>query len=258
MNGHLVAARALDFHYPDGTVALSGVSFQIRPGEAVAIVGANGAGKSTLLLHLAGCLLPTGGELQVGDCRLAAATMDQVRRLVGLVFQDPNDQLFMPTVEEDVAFGPLNLGLPADEVRRRVDAALAAVGMAALRQRPPYKLSAGEKRAAAIATILAMAPGILVMDEPSAGLDPRARRHLIARLQSFNHTRIIASHDLDLVMDLCERTIILRQGRVAADGATRELLRNQALLEQCGLELPLRLQGAPPAGARPPEAQHAG
>jgi cobalt/nickel transport system ATP-binding protein len=248
MSHHIVEALELAYSYPDGTKALDGVTFRIEHGESVAIVGANGAGKSTLLLHLTGCLAPSSGKVRVGDVPLAPATLAAARRAVGMVFQDPDDQLFMPTVFEDVAFGPANLGLPPDEVEARVARALETVGAAHLEDRPPYRLSVGEKRAVAIATVLAMSPDILVLDEPSASLDPRNRRQLIALLAAFRHTKIIATHDLDMALDLCERTIVMRGGRVAADGRSAELMRDRALLEENSLELPLRFQDCPVCG----------
>ncbi|MBE0599008.1 MAG: ABC transporter ATP-binding protein [Desulfuromonadales bacterium] len=248
MSHHIVEVEGLRFTYPDGTVAVQGISFRIHHGEAVAVVGANGAGKSTLLQHLNGYLAPTAGSVRIGDFPLTRQTLGQVRRTVGMVFQDPDDQLFMPTVFDDVAFGPLNLGLPAAEVEARVEAALGQVEALHLRHRPPFKLSGGEKRAVAIASVLSMSPDILVMDEPTSGLDPRTRRRVIELLASFHHTRIIATHDLDLVLDLCPRTIVLHQGRVMADGPTAEIFRDGALLAACHLEKPLRLQGCPVCG----------
>jgi cobalt/nickel transport system ATP-binding protein len=180
----------------------------------------------------------TRGDVRIGEIPLTPATVAAARRAVGLVFQDPDDQLFMPTVAEDVAFGPLNAGLPPDEVERRVAAALERVGMTPVRERPPYRLSAGEKRAVAIATVLAMSPDILVMDEPSSNLDPRARRRLIELLRSFEHTKIIATHDLELVVEVCSRVIVLDGGRVVADGPTRDLLADEALMKAHGLECP--------------------
>lgn len=249
MSHHIVEATNLRYAYSDGTAALNGISFRITHGEAVAIVGANGAGKSTLLGHLVGWLLPASGTIRIGDTILAQETLAIVRRTVGMVFQEPDDQLFMPTVFEDVAFGPVNMGLPQQQVRARVEESLATVGMAHLAGRPPYHLSGGEKRAVAIATVLAMSPDILVMDEPSSGLDPRARRRLIGLLESFEHTRIIATHDLDMALELCPRTIVLHKGQVAADGATVKVLTDPAILEPCGLEKPLSLQGCPVCGA---------
>jgi cobalt/nickel transport system ATP-binding protein len=245
MSHHIVEARDLRYTYPDGTPALRGVSFRITHGEAVALVGANGAGKSTLLLHLTGCLFADAGELRVGEAPVSRDTLRVVRRTVGMVFQDPDDQLFMPTVFDDLAFGPLNLGLRGAEVEARVTECLERVGALHLRDRPPYRLSAGEKRAVAIASALTMGPSILVLDEPSSNLDPRHRRRLIELLRSFEHTRLVATHDLDLALEVCGRVIVLAQGAVAADGPAEEILADGALLEQHGLEKPLRLQGCP-------------
>jgi len=239
MSHHLVEARELVYDYPDGTPALRGISCRIVHGEAVAVVGANGAGKSTLLLHLNGLLLPRSGEVRIGELPVTAGTRAQVQRTVGYVFQDADDQLFMPTVEEDVAFGPLNLGLSADEARARARSALDLVGAGHLAARAPYRLSGGEKRAVAIAGVMAMLPSILVFDEPSSGLDPAARRRLIALLRSFTHTRIVATHDLDLVLDLCTRVLVLHEGRIEADGPPREIFGDAELLARCHLEAPL-------------------
>lgn len=253
MSHHIVQVEDLAFRYPDGTRALEGLSFRIVHGESVAIVGANGAGKSTLLLHLNGYLAPTEGKVRIGDFPLTRETVQDVRKTVGMVFQDPDDQLFMPTVYEDVAFGPLNLGLPREEVESRVTEALGRVDALRLKDRPPYKLSGGEKRAVAIATVLAMSPSILVMDEPTSNLDPRARRHLIELLKTFQHTKIVATHDLDMVVDLCTRTIVMKDGKITADGPTLEVFQDNALLEASHLEKPLRLQGCPVCtGSVPP------
>jgi cobalt/nickel transport system ATP-binding protein len=249
MSHHLVSVRDLRFAYPDGTPALDGVSFTLHHGEAVGLVGGNGAGKSTLLLHLAGVLRATSGEVRVGDWPVTPGTLRQVRRSLGLVFQDPDDQLFMPTVEDDVAFGPRQLGLPEPEVEARVADALDRVGAAHLRRRPPHRLSGGEKRAAAIAAVLAMGPSVLVLDEPSSNLDPAARRALIAQLCAFEHTKIVASHDLDLVLDVCRRVIVLAGGKVVADGPSHEVLADDALLARARLERPLRLQACPRCSA---------
>ncbi len=246
MSHHIVEVRELMYAYPDGTEALRGVSFRIEHGGAVALVGANGAGKSTLLLHLNGYLPTTRGEVLIGDTVVTRETAVLVRRAVGMVFQDPDDQLFMPTVAEDVAFGPLSAGLPPEQVERRVVAALERVGMMHVRERPPYRLSAGEKRAVAIATVLAMSPDILVMDEPSANLDPRARRRLIELLLSFEHTRIIATHDLEMVVEVCSRVIVLDGGKVVADGPARDLLNDEALMLAHGLERPHILRHSHP------------
>lgn len=248
MSHHIVEAKNLHHTYPDGTRGLCGASFRIGHGESVAIVGANGAGKSTLLMHLNGFLSPGEGELRIGDYPITKKNLKMVRRSVGMVFQDPDDQLFMPTVFDDVAFGPLNLGMPPAEVEVLVARTLETVGMAHLASRPPYKLSGGEKRAVAIASVLAMSPDILVMDEPSANLDPRARRRLIALLKTFDHTKIIATHDLDMAVEVCDRTIVVHNGRVAADGPTLALFQNEELLARCGLEKPLQMQGCPVCG----------
>lgn len=238
MSHHIMEARDLWFSYPGGGEALRGVSFRITHGEAVGIIGCNGAGKSTLLLHLNGYLAPTRGEVRIGDSPITRQTVAAARRAVGLVFQDPDDQLFMPTVFEDVAFGPLNLGLPDVDVERLVLAALERVGMTHLRDRPPHKLSAGEKHAVAIATVLAMSPDVLVMDEPSSNLDLRARRRLIGLLQGFEHTRIIATHDLELVVEVCGRVMVMDAGRIVAEGPTTDLLNDEALMLAHGLERP--------------------
>ncbi len=246
MSHHLLEVRDLRFAYPDGTEALKGISFRIEHGAAVALVGGNGAGKSTLLLHLNGYLRTATGDVLIGDTPLTRETAALARRAVGMVLQDPDDQLFMPTVVEDVAFGPLNAGLPADVIAGRVARALERVGMTHVRERPPYRLSAGEKRAVAIATVLAMEPDILVMDEPSSHLDPRARRRLIELLRSFEHTRVIATHDLELVVEVCSRVIVLDGGRVVADGPTLDILSDEALMLAHGLERPHVLRHAHP------------
>jgi cobalt/nickel transport system ATP-binding protein len=248
MSHHIVEVRDLSYTYPDGTAALNGISFRVEHGGAVALVGANGAGKSTLLLHLNGYLPATRGEVRIGDVPLTRGTAAAARRAVGMVFQDPDDQLFMPTVAEDVAFGPLNAGLPPEQVETRMVTALERVGMSHVRERPPYRLSAGEKRAVAIATVLAMAPDILVMDEPSSNLDPRARRRLIQLLLSFEHTKIIATHDLEMVVEVCSRVIVLDSGKVVADGPAREVLNHEALMLAHGLERPHSLRHSHPHG----------
>ena len=248
MSHHIVEATNLEFTYPDDTHALLGISFRISHGESVAIIGANGAGKSTLLLHLNGYLTPTSGQVRIGDFPLTRETVQEVRRTVGMVFQDPDDQLFMSTVYDDVAFGPLNLGLPIEEVNTNVLKALDIVGVTELKDRPPHRLSSGQKRRVAIATVLSMSPDILVMDEPTSGLDPQARRQLIEMLKTFKHSKIIATHDLDMVMDLCERTIVIDEGRIKADGPTNEIFNDEKLLAESHLEKPLRLQGCPACG----------
>lgn len=245
MSHHIVEVKKLQHIYPDGTAALRDVSFLITHGESVGIIGANGAGKSTLLQHLNGCLEPTGGEIHIGHTPLTKGTLPGIRRTVGMVFQDPDDQLFMPTVFEDVAFGPLNLGFSPAGAEQRVCEVLEMVGAGHLRDKPPYHLSGGEKKRVAIATVLAMSPDILVMDEPTSGLDPFARRQLIALLKGFHHTKIFTSHDLDMVLELCERTIILHDGRIMADGPTDNIFQDIDLLTECHLERPLSMQACP-------------
>jgi cobalt/nickel transport system ATP-binding protein len=230
--------KNLGFCYPDGTEALRDISFRIEYGEAVGLIGGNGAGKSTLLQHLNGCLMPSEGTVLFKGTPITRDTLPEVRRAVGIVFQDPDDQLFMSTVFDDVAFGPLNQGLSPDEVTARVHSALERVGMRHLSERPPYKLSGGEKRAVAIATILAVSPDIIVLDEPSSNLDPRGRRRLINLLCGFEQTRIIATHDLELVVEVCQRVIVLDGGRIVVEGPVREILNNEELMLAHGLESP--------------------
>ena len=238
MSHHIVEFKDLCFRYPDGTEALRGVNFRITHGESVGVVGANGAGKSTLLMHMNGCLLPTSGTVTIGDLSLTARTRREIRKKVGIVFQNPDDQLFSPTVFEDVAFGPLHMGLPEDEVRARVEEALEQVRMSKYRDRLSHHLSVGEKKRIAIATVLSMRPKILVLDEPTAGLDPRARRTLIHLLRDLPITMLVSTHDMALVKELFPRTVIMDEGLIVADGPTVELLSDAPLLEAHGLELP--------------------
>lgn len=245
MSHHIIEGKNLKYSYPDGQQALKGISFRILHGESVGIVGANGAGKSTLLMHLVGVLFPNEGEISVGGIPVTKKTLPFIRQRVGMVFQNPDDQLFMATVYDDVAFGPRNYRLPEEEVEKRVRNSLETVGTLHLIDRPPYRLSGGEKRMVSIATVLAMNPDILVMDEPSSALDPKSRRRLINLLRGFTHTKIIATHDLDMVMELCERTIVLSEGKIVIDGATGEILSNGELMDKCGLEIPLGLQKCP-------------
>jgi len=242
MSHHIVEFKNVFFRYPDGTEALRDVSFRITHGESVGIIGANGAGKSTLLMHLNGYLMPASGTVNIGDIYMTAKTRKEIRRKVGMIFQNPDDQLFMPTVYEDVAFGPLNLGLDESAVRERVESALSLVKCLDLQNKPPHHLSSGQKSAVAIASVMAMEPDILAMDEPAANLDPRSRRLLINLLKTFEHSKIVASHDLDLIMDVCRRCIVIKEGTVIADGPVTEILTNKKLLEENNLELPLSLQ----------------
>jgi cobalt/nickel transport system ATP-binding protein len=232
---HSVEIEHLSFNYPDGTPALFDVSLQVAGGERVALVGPNGAGKSTLLLHLNGILQGEGAITVAGE-RLTDTSLKRIRALVGVVFQNPDDQLFSPTVFEDVAYGPVYQGLSAEEVKARVAAALGAVHMEGYEQRPSYHLSVGEKKRIAIATTLSMEPEVLAMDEPSAGLDPRARRALINLLRELPQTMLVATHDLALARELLPRMVVMNHGKIVADGATADLLKDEALLVANGLE----------------------
>jgi len=225
----------LSFSYPDGRRALAGVSLAILPGEKVALVGPNGAGKSTLMLHLNGILGDKDSPVRVGGLPMSKENLPIIRGRVGLVFQNPDDQLFSPTVFEDVAFGPLHMGLPEAEVRRRAAVALEQVGMAGAEDRLSHHLSIGQKKRVALATVLAMEPEILVLDEPTAGLDPRGRRQLIALLRDLPRSMLVSTHDMALVAELFPRMVIMDEGRIVADGATGQLLATPALLEAHGL-----------------------
>ncbi|GLZ57754.1 ABC transporter ATP-binding protein [Micromonospora sp. NBRC 107095] len=232
--------RGVRYAYPDGHVALQGVDLVVPRGDRVALLGPNGAGKTTLVLHLNGILSPTEGSVSVGGLTVTPdrATLAEVRRRVGIVFQDPDDQLFLPTVAEDVAFGPANLGLRGAELAARVDEALAAVGMGEHRDRAPQHLSFGQRRRVAVATVLAMHPEILVLDEPSSNLDPAARRELAEILRGLPVTLLMVTHDLPYAAELCERSVILDDGRIVADAPTTTLLNDATLLAQHRLELP--------------------
>lgn len=226
------------YTYPDGTVALDGMDLEVGAGERVAVLGPNGAGKSTFVLHLNGILAPQSGTVEVGGMPVGPATVAEVRRRVGLVFQDPDDQLFMPSVADDVAFGPANLGLRGEDLRARVAEALAAVGLPETGGRAPHHLSLGQKRRAAVATVLAMRPELLVLDEPTANLDPAARRELAEVLATLELTTLVVTHDLPYALQLCPRAVLLAGGRIVADGPTGELLADDELLRSHRLELP--------------------
>ena len=242
MSHHLVEFKDVVFRYPDDTEALKGVSFRITHGESVGIVGANGAGKSTILMHMNGFLLPSSGSVRIGDLEIDKKTRREIRKKVGVVFQNPDEQLFMPTVFDDVAFGPLNLGMTPESAKERAIEALTTVNCLELKDKPPHHLSVGQKSSVAIASVIAMQPDILVMDEPAANLDPKSRRALINMLNTFTHSKIIASHDLDLILDVCHRCIVIRDGKVVADGSSQTILSDKTLLEENNLELPLSHQ----------------
>lgn len=243
MSEYAVRITRLNYTYPDGTKALETVDLDVGVGERMAIVGPSGAGKSTLLLHLNGILAGTGTVRIMGQA-LDPQNLREIRKQVGLVFQDPNDQLFCPTVYEDVAFGPLNLSVPPKDIPRRVEKALRDVGLdQSIRNRPSHHLSLGERKRAALATVLSMEPAILALDEPTSNLDPRNRRHLIELIAGLPATLIIATHDLEFVLALCSRTALMDRGKIWADGATRALLADPGLMEIHGLEVPLSLRG---------------
>jgi cobalt/nickel transport system ATP-binding protein len=233
-----VEVTDLWFTYPDGRRALCGLDLRIEHGQRVALLGPNGAGKTTLALHLNGIHTPEAGTVRLGETPVAEPNLAEVRRRVGLVFQDPDDQLFMPRIWDDIAFGPANLGLRGDELAARVDEALSAVGARHVAERTSHHLSGGEQRRAALATVLAMLPDVVVLDEPTAGLDPAGRRSLVELLRSLAVTQLVATHDLPFAAELCDRAVIISGGEVVADGAPAELLADEELLAVHGLELP--------------------
>jgi cobalt/nickel transport system ATP-binding protein len=232
---HTIDVKHLTFRYPNRPAVLDDITFHIDDGERIALVGPNGAGKSTLMLHLNGILRAESGTIRLCGMELGDDTLRAVRRAVGLVFQNPDDQLFSPTVFDDVAFGPIYQGCSPEEIRERVRDALAAVHMEAYTHRVSHHLSVGEKKRIAIATVLSMNPEILILDEPSAGLDPQARRNFIRLLAELKQTMLVATHDLALVREICPRTLILDSGHIAGDGPTAEILANRMLLAQHGL-----------------------
>ncbi len=230
MSHHYMKFENVSYSYPDGSEALHDVSFSITHGTKLALLGLNGAGKSTLLLHMNGLLIASSGKVIVGGVEVSSKTAKIVRQHVGMVFQNSDNQLFMPTIDDDVAFGPLNMQLPEQEVSRRVECALSAVGMLQHRHRPSFKLSGGQKRSCAIATVLSMEPDVLVLDEPTAGLDCRQRRQIIEIIRAFPHTCVIATHDVDLAQQICERAVLLDSGRVVADGNTADMVKEMCEL----------------------------
>ena len=242
--------RGLAYAYPDGRQALYGVDLVVNAGERVAILGPNGAGKTTLVLHLNGVLDGGAGVVRVAGLPVVKQHLQEIRRRVGIVFQDPDDQLFMPTVRDDVAFGPANLGLRGPELAARVEGALAAVGMEGAADLPPHHLSFGQRRRVAVATVLAMEPSILVLDEPSSNLDPAARRELADVLKSLDLTVLIVTHDLPYALELCERSVVMNDGVIVADGPTRKVLGDRELMAANRLELPFGFDPAYLDGTR--------
>jgi cobalt/nickel transport system ATP-binding protein len=242
----------LAYAYPDGHQALFGVDLHIERGERVALLGPNGAGKTTLVLHLNGILAAGAGSVAVAGLPVRKDTLLEIRRRVGIVFQDPDDQLFMPTVRDDVAFGPANLGLSGSELEGRVHEALRQVGMTEFADRPPHHLSFGQRRRVAVATVLAMGPEIIVLDEPSSNLDPASRRELAQVLLDLDITLLMVTHDLPYALELCPRSVILSEGVIVADGPTPELLSDSDLLRRHRLELPFGFDPRTPVPTRPP------
>lgn len=240
--------RDLSFSYPDGTAVLHSVDFHVHPGERVALLGPNGAGKTTLVLHLNGIFTPTSGSVTVAGLPATEGNIQEIRRLTGLVFQDPDDQLFMPTVRQDVAFGPANFGVHGAELDDRVHDALEAVGMLEVADRPPHHLSLGQRRRVAVATVLAMQPEILVLDEPSSNLDPASRHELAHILEALDITMLMVTHDLPYALELCERSLVINNGRIVADGPTATILGDREFMRANRLELPY---GFDPSFIRP-------
>ena len=238
----MITIDGVSFSYTDGTKALDHINLAIPKGCSVGIVGANGAGKSTLVNHLNGCILPQEGRITIGNTIINKKNLEHIRKQVGLLFQNPDDQLFTARVYDDIAFGPENLGMNPAVIATQVEAVLRELHLWKLRDKPPAHLSQGEKRFAAFAAVLVMNPEVMVMDEPTADLDPKNRRKLIHLIHALERTTIIVSHDLDFIWDTCERVCIMNKGRLTADGSAKEILRNRELLEANNLELPLRLQ----------------
>lgn len=239
----MIDIKQLGFTWPDGTRALDGLSMRVGRSESVGIAGSNGAGKSTLVSHLNAWHLPQAGSVRIGGVVANRKTVEEIRKMAGVVFQKPDDQLFMARVYDDVLFGPSNLGMSEEESRAEAGRLLRLFGLWELRDKPPAHLSQGQKRFAALAAVLVMQPELLVMDEPTSDLDPRNRRMLIGLVNGLSTTKLTVSHDLDYIWETCERVCIMNKGKIIANGPTKEILSDRELLEANGLELPLRLQG---------------
>lgn len=237
----VIEIKGLNYSYPAGAEVLKNINLDIYEGESLGVIGPNGAGKSTLLLHLNG-ILSGNSHIRILDLEVEERNLPRIRSKVALVFQDPDDQLFMPTVFDDVAFGPVNMDLDKEKVRHLVKKALEAVGMQDALNRSSHHLSFGEKKRISIATVLSMEPEILILDEPSSNLDPKARQHLIDLLKRFRLTKIIAGHDLELILEICDRVAVLDKGAIVADGDTKDILSNKSLMELHDLEVPLSLK----------------
>jgi len=256
MSHHHIICKNVSFAYEKDSEILHDINFSAGHDDAIGLIGANGVGKSTLLRILVGLEMGFTGEVTIGEIKVTKKTLPRVREKIGYVFQDSDNQLFMPTVYEDIAFAPRNYGLDADQVKERVQHALDLIGIDYLRNKQTYKMSGGEKKMASIATILAMTPDVILMDEPTIALDPKNRRRLINILNSLDHIKIIASHDLDMVLETCNRVVLMAGGKIIADGPTRDILTNKELLEANGLELPFCLQGDTGVAWRPGEPHH--
>lgn len=238
----IIEIKNLEYSYPDNTNALRGIDLDIFRGESIGLIGPNGAGKSTLLLHLNGILRKGPGSIEILGMKVEGKNLIKIRQKVAIVFQEPDDQLFMPTVFDDVAFGPINTGYSEEEVRKKVEEALKEVGMTGYEKRCSHHLSLGEKKRISLATVLSMQPKILILDEPTSNLDPRARRHLMELLENLSLTKIVAGHDLELILEICQRVILLDKGRIVTNGETRKVLSDKSLMEYHGLEVPLSLR----------------
>ncbi|MDD5084825.1 MAG: ABC transporter ATP-binding protein [Candidatus Omnitrophica bacterium] len=245
---YIIQVENLDYSYPDGTEAIRDISFAVADGEKLALIGPNGAGKSTLLLLLNG-VIRAGGRIIIDGIELAEKTIYDIRRRIGLVFQDPDDQLFSPTVFDDVAFAPMNAGAPEDEIRRRVEEALGFVDLAGYEKKSPFHLSFGEKKRISLAGVLAQRPKILLLDEPTSNLDPKHRRRMIEWMKEFDGTLLVATHDLDMAYEVSNRCLVLNAGRVTAESVTESILKDKDLLEKNSLELPLSFHTLRPQSA---------
>ena len=242
MSHHIIELKDVSFCYPDGFFAIRNISFTILHGETVGVIGANGSGKSTLLRLISGIYPPTSGEILIGNIKMTNKNVNQLRKRLGFIFQNPEDQLFMTTVFDDVAFGPRNFGLSEIEVEKKVDEALEKVGILHLKDRFSHRLSDGEKHLAAIASVLSMDPEMLLMDEPTSQLDPKARRRIIELLKQFPHSKIITSHDLEMILEICSRVIILKDGKILVDSFSLDILKDEKLMESALLEVPISLK----------------
>ena len=238
-HAHAIELQQVSYHYEDGTPALNDVSFLISHGQRVALLGPNGAGKSTLIEHLNGIILPQEGRVLIEDVVISSDTLATVRERVGIVFQDPDNMLFMTSIEQDVAFGPLNMGLDAAAVKQRTDVALASVNLNEKRDKPGMHLSFGQKKRAALATVLSMKPRVLVLDEPTSNLDPRAKRNMSKLLSELDITLLVATHDMELAWNMCDTAIVIDEGRIVAMGDAHEIMNNESLMLEHGLEVPL-------------------